>query len=77
MIVTWKMPTKDQHAALAGIDGVELDESYKDLAAAAVVRIDDPNHPLSGTPTQIAQVAGLTLAGARKRATDKGLTHRP
>lgn len=66
--VKWRMPTRDEAARL----GLDADQ-YADLAAAAVVRIEDTKHPLSGNPTQVAQVAGLTLAAARKRATDRSL----
>jgi hypothetical protein len=76
--VHWRMPTADE-AVLMGLtkhDGTLDDEMHKDLAAAAVVRIEDPKHPLQGKVDEVAKVCGLTVAAARKRATDRDLKHR-
>ena len=69
--ISWRMPTREEAMQL-GLD----DEQYVDLAAAAVVRIEDDKHPLKGKADDVAKASGLTLATARKRAADRGLKHR-
>lgn len=46
--VKWRMPTLDEHTALGGTD-----ETHKDLAAAAIKRIEDPKHPLTGKVDEV------------------------
>lgn len=73
--IRWRMPTAAE-AELMGMtkpDGTFDAEQHKNLAAAAVVRIEDPAHPLTGTAATVAQAAGLTVAQARTRATERGL----
>lgn len=77
--IRWRMPTPAEavRMGMTKPDGTFDDDQHRNLAAAAVARIEDPKHPLTGTPTQVAQAAGLTLAQARSRAKEKGLGHKP
>lgn len=73
--VKWRMPSVNEATAMGMTkpDGTFDDEQHKNLGAAAIARIEDPKHPLAGKADDVAKACGLTLAAARKRATDKGL----
>lgn len=74
----WRMPTPAEATWMVNpATGAFDEEQHKDLAAAAIVRIEDPKHPLQGKADDVAKASGLTIAAARKRATDRGLKHKP
>lgn len=76
--IAWRMPTAAEAVAMGIVkaDGTLDVERHLDIAAAAIVRIEDPRHPLNARADDVAKACGLSVAAARKRATDRGLSHR-